>query len=574
LGEHGFATEKTRKRIRDKFPAGWVVAEIVVAGTAWVVARPFGVGAHPFCIPGGTLEQAFDGGGRLNYQAFLDAIADATVGGLPSKAFPASDEPVRWEHILPWLSRDQECRFADFLEWRHSSSGADSPSLTVEERQFVLRSVLGLITEQERQEQQKNARLLAQRRDAAQREPLLSHQANVDHSRVSELLGVELDPPASGLFGNQARIELERRTDDLGRRISVLTSSDRRADLRATLEQAIESETNARRDVRDTDARLTAESVAVEQLTARAMGDGQAALLAALPPPSDYCNVPMSLARERDCPLAVSRPIDLAAKRSERTAAQELDDHRVLVASLQSVVEEKRQAYAHAEARTHVARKAFLSAATSYDEQRGLHLEEGARLAHVGRLVRDAEEAWNRSMEHSEAVKTIGSEIEASYARQDQIRNESREALERFSATFDYVVRAVIGDEVEALVDTSGRSLSLVVEHHGERDSAALATVKLLAFDLAAMTESVQGRGSFPRFLIHDGPREADMAPDIYERLFLYARQLEACFVGDPSFQYIVTTTTRPPTAFLEEPWLRMTLGGVPAEERLLRCDL
>ena len=158
-----------------------------------------------------------------------------------------------------------------------------------------------------------------------------------------------------------------------------------------------------------------------------------------------------------------------------------------------------------------------------------------------------------RSTEHAEAAEDDWrGDIEASYARQDQIRREGREALDRFSATFDYVVRAIIGDEVEALVDTSGRSLSLVVEHHGERDSAALATVKLLAFDLAALTESVQGRGSFPRFLVHDGPREADMAPDIYERLFLYARQLEHCFDGDPSFQYIVTTTTRPPNDFLE----------------------
>jgi hypothetical protein len=574
LGEHTFATEKTRRRIRDKFPAGWVIAEVVVAETSWVVARPFGVGAHSFCITGATIEQALDGSGRLNYQAFLDAIADATLAGVPSRAFPTTDEPLRWEHILPWLTRDQECRFADFLEWRHSSSGADAPALTIDERQFLLRSVLGLITDQERQEQQQNARLLAQKREAAQKEPLLAHQAIVDHERVNALLGVELAPPASGLFGSQARVELERLTVDLGRRISALTSSDRRASLRTALEQAIELETNARRDVQDTDARLTAEKGVVEQLTARTTGDGQIALLAALPPPSDYCNVPMSLARERNCPLAISRPIDIAAKRSERTATQELDDHRDLVASLEAAVEKKRQAYRQAEARTRDARTAFLSAATSYDEQRGVLLEERARLAQVERLVRNAEEAWQRSTEHAEELKTIAGDIEASYARQDQIRRDGREALDRFSATFDYVVRAILGDEVQALVDTSGRSLSLVVEHHGERDSAALATVKLLAFDLAGLTESVQGRGWFPRFLVHDGPREADMAPDIYERLFLYGRQLEKCFVGDPSFQYIVTTTTRPPTAFLGEPWLRMTLGGVPAEERLLRCDL
>ena len=123
---------------------------------------------------------------------------------------------------------------------------------------------------------------------------------------------------------------------------------------------------------------------------------------------------------------------------------------------------------------------------------------------------------------------------------------------------------------LDSALGASGR----VIEHHGERESAALETVKLLAFDLAAMTESVQGRGRFPRFLVHDGPREADLSADIYERVFLFAQRLEECFEGEPDFQYIVTTKTRPPDHFLREPCRRLTLAGVPAAERLLRCDL
>src|SRR5690606_38606551 len=121
------------------------------------------------------------------------------------------------------------------------------------------------------------------------------------------------------------------------------------------------------------------------------------------------------------------------------------------------------------------------------------------------------------SIEHAESVRTLESDIKSSYDRQDELRQERRDALVRFSAIYDYVVRALLGDEVQGRIDTSGRSLVLAVEHHGQRDSAALATVKLLAFDLAALTASIEGRGDFPRFLIHDGPREADMAPDIYE---------------------------------------------------------
>ena len=75
------------------------------------------------------------------------------------------------------------------------------------------------------------------------------------------------------------------------------------------------------------------------------------------------------------------------------------------------------------------------------------------------------------------------------------------------------------------------------------------------------------------RFLVHDGPREADIAPDIYERLFLFARQLEQCFDGDPAYQYVVTTTTQPTADFQRDPWLVTKLAGVPTGERLLRVD-
>lgn len=575
LGERGFATDTTRKRVRDKFPSGWVVAEVVVGGELWTVARPFGIGPHPFCVRGGAIENAFEGGDRLDYQAFVDALETTAVAGLPARRFPTTDEPIRWDHLLPWLTRDQECRFADVLEWRHSASGSDAPSLSTDERQFLMRSVLGLISDEEREEQQKNARLVVERKEATQREPLLSHQASVDHGRVQSLLGAELAPPSSGLFGSQARTELDRRRSDVNNRIAALDASDQRAGLRTALEHAVQTETNARRDLQEADARLAAERMALEQLVGRAKGEQQVALLGSLPPARDYCNVPMTLARERACPLAISRPIDLAERRSERSAAEELGHLQEVVRALEARIEEKRGMLTAAEASTKAARRAFLEAATSFDEQRARLLEERAELGQAERLVRDTENAWKRSTEQSDAVKRLTSEIEESYKRQEEWRRERREALGRFSATFDYVARALLGDEVEGRVDTSGRGLSLIVEHHGERDSAALASVKLLAFDLASVTDSVEGRGYFPRFLIHDGPREADMAPDIYERLFLYAGRLEECFGAEPSFQYIVTTTAPPPKSLQTSPWLMQPLLDASiAEGRLLGVDL
>ena len=135
-------------------------------------------------------------------------------------------------------------------------------------------------------------------------------------------------------------------------------------------------------------------------------------------------------------------------------------------------------------------------------------------------------------------------------------------------------MRALLGDQVTARVEAAGRGLSLSIDDNGERDSAALETLKLWAFDLAALTDSIEGHGHFPRFLLHDGPREGDIAADLYERLFLYARQLESCFDGEPNFQYIVTTTTPAPVSLAKEPWLRLQISGAPAEQRLLTMNL
>jgi hypothetical protein len=574
LGEGTFASETTRRRIRERLPSGWVLAEVIINGRLWSVARPVGMGRHPCCIEGGGVDDLIANTARSEFQLFLDAVETAVTARLPASRFPTRSEVVRWVHVLPWLSRDQECRFADFLEWRHSTSGSDAPGLIVDERQFLVRSILGLITEQEREEQERNARLVAEKKSATQKEPLLAHQAATDHARVQRLLQVEIAPPSSGLFGSQARTELNRRREDLGKRVAQLASADQRAGLQGALERAVEVETLARRDLEDSRARLAMESATVAQLTSKAKGESQSNLFAGLPPPRDYCNVPMALARERGCPSASSRPADLGERRSERTATEELEAQREVVRAIEAHIAKKEQALKVAEAATLAARRDYLAAATAYDEQRGRLLEEQAHLQQAQRLVDDAEDAWSQSAKQAGLVSRLATEIDASYARQEELRKAALQALGNFSATFDYVLRAVLGDEVEGRVETSGRGLDLIVEHRGQRESAALATLKLVSFDLAALTESVQGRGCFPRFLVHDGPREADMAPDIYERIFLYARQLERCFQGEPSFQYIVTTTTQPPADFLSAPWMRLKLAGAPAEERLLRMDL
>lgn len=572
LGEKSYANERTRRRIRESFPDGWVLAEVVVAERTWGVARPFGVGAHSFCVKGGDIAELFAVGARSDYIEFLDAITQVTVAELPARMFPTREELVSWEHVLPWLSRDQECRFADALEWRHSASSAEAPSLTVDERQFLVRSVLGLISDAERQEQLRNARLVSRKKELARRGPLIVHQLAVDRGRVRALLGTETLPLDLTLFAAQVRAEILRQKESVAAAMDALVTGDTRPASRSRLDRAIELSTNARRDFSEAEWKWTIENGALEQLMAPPQVGPS--LLAGLPPSREYCSVPMRLAREHGCHLAVSLPHDLGTERSKRTVEQDIVAQRQVVGALAAVVAEKRNALADAERVEAQSRHGAIASATEFEGRRDRLLQEQARLAHIEKWANEAEKAADEARDLAASAAAVDQEIQDSYERQDASRREGKAALVHFSSTFEYVVRCLLGEEVEARAELLGRSISLHVEDRGERESAALETLKLLAFDLAALTESIQGRGSFPRFLLHDGPRDADLAGDIYERIFLFARKLEECFEGEPTFQYIITTTTPPPRELRKEPWLRATLRGSPSSERLLRCDL
>lgn len=143
----------------------------------------------------------------------------------------------------------------------------------------------------------------------------------------------------------------------------------------------------------------------------------------------------------------------------------------------------------------------------------------------------------------------------------------------RLGQHFDPLVRGLVGEDASGRVHLDGNGLHLTVEYGGDRSTPAIDSVKILAFDLAAMCRSIEGATYMPALLIHDSPREADLGLSIYHQLFRIVVELEQ--VGTtPLFQYIVTTTTRPPDELSVAPWLRLELNGAPAKNRLLMRDL
>jgi hypothetical protein len=200
----------------------------------------------------------------------------------------------------------------------------------------------------------------------------------------------------------------------------------------------------------------------------------------------------------------------------------------------------------------------------------------GAAWYSARRLRDDIEQLSDRISAQDSAAKTpreMATKIEAERLRLTAFRDEQARVLGRLSQKFDSIVRRLLGQEAKGRIVLSGAGIELSIDLGGDRATAAIDSLKALAFDLAALCLCIEGATRVPAFLVHDSPREADLGLSIYHELFRMVRELERS-AEQPLFQYIVTTTTEPPDTFKTAPRLRLVIRGAPAEERLLTRNL
>ncbi len=166
-------------------------------------------------------------------------------------------------------------------------------------------------------------------------------------------------------------------------------------------------------------------------------------------------------------------------------------------------------------------------------------------------------------------LKNLANSDELASNSEAKYRSLHSDTLSRVQELFSYVCKGLLGNQVKASLTLSGQGLQADVEVGG----MAMESLKAIAFDLATLLMSIEGRTMLPAFLVHDSPREADLGEAIYHRLFKLVRSFER-LGDDPLFQYIITTTSRPPDDYCKMPFLVAEFQGSNAEERLLRQNL
>lgn len=547
LGEERFAAPRVQDRIRTgDLRDGWVIGEVIVAGQPWTVGRPFSLHVHPFAAKGRSIEEAIALGGP--YQDFRDAVSAATTDKLHVARLPSSSSAIDWPLLLSWLTRDQEARFAEVDEWRSARSESTSPNPPAADRGAVLRAVLGLLSDHEATLQRKWAELDRSKEEIDRRSSGAQVIASDRRRRLAYELGVVAEGTGSSDLFDPAQARIEERK----------TAATR---AKAHLHEVESAAAEAQR-ARDEAARERDELSGQIKLLRRRQG-GEAPRSDILGPASPgRCNVPLPIARERGCPLVSEAALPVAIER--RSEALEDD-----VAALTD---------AHAEAsRLADERGESLTRWTgALAGARATAAETEASLRAVERLVEELRSAEDEVEEVTRESGLRASRMEAVTDQRSALRKAHAAARERLSDRFQSILRALLGDQISGEVTLTRDGLDPVVRERGDRESSAMDTVKVIAFDLAALSLGFEGHGHFPGFLVHDGPREADMDQAIYDRLFLYAREMEEAFTSAAiGFQYIVTTTTPPPVSVRKAPWLiDPVLDASTPEGRLFGMDL
>jgi hypothetical protein len=577
LGDDSFADPEDTDAIRTRFPDGAVGAEIRLRGDTWVVRRRFGVPRDDRAMKAESVERLSDEGLRGSFGAFRNEV-ESTVFDEDQRRFLAEMVDVQgaWQYVLAWLTRDQECRIDGLTHWRHPESSSQSPvrNASAETRLNILRVAIGLYSETSGVARSEVAR--AASRVETARSVARQAEARFEALRddLQAALGVEAGriwPPAAELLQDEQTARdnhfqaLMALADHKIRGTNAVSMNPAHARDEEQLGLASGELARVKQQIENLEGGVDRKREHAKLLE-RNRAERWADMREAKHPVCQYDGTPLDVDKAKFlCPLphlpdpATAERIatETDAERKEIQADLSEDEgnlavHRRDKAALEEKVKALRQ-----RVETH---QLAVAATTSASQ---------AAWATKGMVRR----LFDLRVQSDGALSAAAEAKEALQGLQDrQVAGLAAFSTSNLQHWFDYLIQRVVAPEATGTIVLDGNGLHPRIQWRGIRRSVALNSLQIVLFDLAAMLCAVEGKNSrAPAFLVHDSPREGDLDPWTYSRLF------EALFElgpdeGTAPFQYVVTTTTNPPEAVLSR--VRLQINADKEQQRLFQVDL
>lgn len=572
LGERHFANEEQRPLMQLKLPNGFVGAEVIIDGVCWVVTRPIGMNLPSRATRAERIEETFD---QLlvatEPPTIVSAISNTFCAGYRDRVPDNLKAEQVWDVLLAWLTRDQECRLDDVFDWRSKRSGSGSPAqeLSLETKLTVVRLAIGALSAEEIQAGSE-VRKLTRERDGLREK--LGHLDWFQNQRYAELcdslsFANERDPTEEIV-----RKELiDKANEELAKALGAdHIKGHQPSDTLRSKRQTLQSQRNKCSDERaEKKALLT--SLPIQISAARAeQGTEQARFETGVIVRCTICHVSINKVKAKGCGISLER-CDLAEVKARIDQVEnniaELDRQKAALPSeigeldqeivrLDREIAEIDDAFSQLEQQVSDAKTAINRARELIREATWFDRQLGDRAGIDQRLVE------------------VDQKLEGQRVKMGLERERASAAIGDLATHFGQLVATLMpnGCTGKLKLDGNGLHAEILLERGAGLSTAAVESFKIIAFDLAAMILSVNGKANLPSFLIHDSPREADLDAGIYARLFDFALSLEAK-AAPPPFQYLITTTTAPSDIKADHHAVRLKLSSTPPENRLFAMD-
>lgn len=575
LGEPGYATDAQRSRLMTRLPNGLFAAEILIDGMCWVAIRPLGLPGGEYVAQANSIEDAIARGHRDGDQTSIDPVIVAgffsTIASAPP---PEVGGDHVWDVLRAWLTRDQECRLSDILAWRSSQTQTRSRAQALGEtaKLTMVRLALRALDVEERAAATRERELVAAVEEERRRHTY-QHQRYAEGLQaarralnVGEEVGFDDTIDRKGLISlAEAALADAMRADlpkspDVSSLFECLKALNEERGALVAQQQQLENEAHFKRGEAD---RLRSEA--------------------------NIGEIDITQGRIRVCPVCRVR-VDEVLARGCDISLEACD-----LSALKAAIAEKQKKAADLEAeRTAGEREAMRVAALIQQlDPRQYALETEAKVADaVSRAAQVAAKEVQdriyqvrrtlddvRSLRESEKKgkpmppETAGLEAVRTELKLGQSR--ARSAIRTLEERYQAIMAAWLPDGVQGSIKLDGNGLKVDAEFsgRGEVSTAALDSLKIIAFDLAALHLAIEEKADLPPFLVHDSPREADLDGQLYAGLFKLVHQWEE-MARVPCFQYIITTTTAPPPELRGDSHVKLRMSSTPAEERLFGMDI
>lgn len=566
LGETHFASESTRKAIAAVYPGGYVFAEIVLDGKSWVVARPIGAdkSSDAWCLQTDswqTLNAATEG--YQAYSAFADLLNKTLTDHYGEFELPNVDKPAVWLNLLAWLSRDQYCRYRNPIEWRSATTGSNNPELSPEDSSLLIRMVMDVLDRTERQLAIDHKRLLDEHSTQLAKLKTMESSLSRDREFLKRRLETDEDLLDDDLFSDAAKKCVESEKSTRSKKLEDLRQDEELKELDLSRGKAEEAWVRLDQDLKRYAAvqKLKQDELrGKEEEVGRDITDSFSALLIPCEYPEERCDAKQRLRNPGQCNPLIQQRIDLLK--------DELTDIDRSLGQLKIELDQQ-------EAKRDAAKAAFDKYKAKLDNR---ITEETESLTAINLLIKEVEayvEKLNQVRKQSKTVQSLERQIEQSRDSHATARGRVAGKRKRLNDHFNRVLAGLVGDDTQGTIDFDMKGIHLRLADRQAQQGEGLATAELvLSLDLACLSAGICGLGTHPRFLIHDSPREGDLELHIYHRLFEFILELERAFgKREPSFQYIVTTTTPPPKGLAIAPHTIATLNSKKPSGLLLRTN-